>query len=188
MVYFFAFIFALFYINLDLQITFNNEENKFVLNLVLYNNLLLFKIFIFINDNNFYYKINSGNIKSFYYKKNKNNKINSSKNKKNKFYLPKISIEKVNLDIVYGKKDDAFNTAILCGLFNAINSLLDSEIIPFIKIKEYNNKIIPGFNNDEFKFNFSLSIKKSTFSILIIILRILFLNLIKRGANNVKHN
>ena len=69
MVYFFAFIFALFYINLDLQITFNNEENKFVLNLVLYNNLLLFKIFIFINDNNFYYKINSGNIKSFYYKK-----------------------------------------------------------------------------------------------------------------------
>ena len=172
---------------MDLQITFNNEENKFVLNLVLYNNLLLFKIFIFINEGNFYYKINSGNIKSFYFKKNKKNKLNS-KHKKDKFYLPKISIEKVNLDIVYGKKDNAFETAVICGFFNAINSFLDTDLFPFLTIKNYNNKIIPDFNNEQLKVNFSLSIKKSTFSILIIIMRILFLNLIKRGANNVKYN
>lgn len=183
MVYFFIVVLSLIYLNINLQFTYSSDENKLVVNLILFNNFLVFKLFVFIEKDKIYYKLNSGNINLLKGKNinKKDKKKEKSKKKKTGFIIPKIVIDKFSIDLIYGDLNNAASTALICGILENIFNIAEFTSKKFFKFKNFSKHIKSDFNHETLKINLSIQVKKLTVSIIIIFLRILFLNIFKRG-------
>lgn len=174
-------IVSVFVLKCNLQSTANTNQSQFVLNFLLFNTFLLFKIRIFICKGDFYYQVNGHSLHKIERKKDqakKNSKI---------FHFPsylKFPVYHCRLNFIYGKRDDAASTALVCaGIKNIVAPFIVHN--PIFNIWDYDLKVIPAYDRDIAKLNLEVGFYTNVLLIIFNTLRIL-LAALKKGESKWK--
>lgn len=92
--------------------------------------------------------------------------------------LASLYIDKVYITLLYGKKDDAYQTSQFCNAANMLTTVFANVFSG--RIKEYKSIIRPSFDTDSFHLQLQISLKINLFIIFITLIKIITLKLKKQ--------